>query len=861
MVLMTGAKMFNLGPKCRPKAGANKCDQINATKTLFKPIREKSIKAESEIPNDHLETLIGVVERITYHNPENGWTVLKVAALQGSERLVSVVVHQTQVFAGATMEFQGAFSHHPQHGSQFKAVMALEKKPATTAALEKYLGSGLIKGIGPAIARRIVAHFDDRTLEIFDKKIDELVFVPGISEKKLQKIRTSWEDHRAVRDVMIFLQGYGVSTLYATKIYKAYGNKAIEIVSKNPYRLAAEIYGIGFFSADKIALAMGLQKDGELRIEAGVRHVLSTSRDQGHCFLTEGQILLQTPELLRQTLDQEKILATLEKLINSQNIKMRKLNSIACYYDKKLYFDELTFAKNLQRIKSQVFSVNAKSLKKTIQDYCLKNLIQLSAEQESSIFGICQQAFSVLTGGPGCGKTTTTRVLVQVLRSLKKSVLLAAPTGRAAQRMTEVIGFEAKTIHRLLGWKPGPNGFAKNDKETLDCDFLIIDESSMLDITLGSALLKSVPTGAQVLFIGDPDQLPSVGAGDVLADLLKSKGIVSFRLTKVFRQAQASSIIRYAHQINVGEIPEIASPIQNPKAFLQGNDCLFVDADEATREQIQFIQKSKWAISQSGLESSPSTHPLTRSELQDSLLSIPQKFRHVDLNTLARSESSAAELKAVLKNIHPWSSLNFGLTALETLVRLATKSIPEWLGLGCEIQVLTPQVRGSLGTININLVLQNVCNPQAVHKSQIQLGNKILREGDRVIQTRNNYELGVFNGDIGLISEIDTDDQTCLVSFPGPEDRQVTFERDHLGDLSLAYAITIHKSQGSEFQAVIVPVLGQHFNMLYRNLIYTGLTRAKKLAIFVGSRRAFATAIGQIDNRQRQTALAQLLAD
>lgn len=844
----------------------------------------------SDVSNESLERLAGIVERVTFHNEQNGWSVLKVTSFRDPARMTTVLIHQAKVFAGATMEFWGAWGHHPKHGEQFKAVRAIEKKPATAAALEKYLGSGLIRGVGPATAKRIVGHFNNKTLEVFENNIEDLMKVPGIAEKKLEQIKVSWEEHRAIRDVMIFLQGYGISTLFATKIYKTYGDTAIEIVSRNPYRLAHDIYGIGFYSADKIALAMGFARTGEPRIEAGIKHVLSASREEGHCFLTDRQIVAESLELVREKIEPERILAILQNLLSTDQVKCRKLTRgeeiAACYYSKGLYFDELTTALNVRGLLSIPISIDAERVRTWVVRHCEKNGIALSDEQHAAVCGIAAESFSVLTGGPGVGKTTCTKVLVQLLKAMKKHVLLAAPTGRAAQRMTEVIGNEAKTIHRLLEWAPDKNGFKRDDKDPLKTDFLIVDETSMLDISLAASLLKAVPRGAQVLFIGDPDQLPAVGAGDVLSDLLKTSTVPRFRLTKVFRQAQASSIIRFAHEINTGSIPRILSPLAKPSAFADGNDCLFVDADEATQDQVKFIQRARFAIEQTLKE--PEGHliklgeewqgrlqkttegvevdSLYRPELFDEqavrapVLTIPEKFKHVDLTKFAKAESTTKELMAVLKTVHPWSSLHYGLTAVETVVRLHTKTIPEWLGKDTEVQILTPQVRGTLGTLNLNDSLQRIANPESPLKRQIQVGARLLRVGDRVIQTRNNYDLGVFNGDIGRVTQVDSEEMTCEVCFAGGEERVVNFEKEDLSDLSLAYAITIHKSQGSEFQAVIIPVLGQHFNMLFRNLIYTGLTRAKKLAIFVGNRRAFAMAVGQIDNRKRQTALADLVS-
>jgi exodeoxyribonuclease V alpha subunit len=839
--------------------------------------------------NKILERLAGIVERVTFHNEQNGWSVLKVTSFKDPARMTTVLIHQVKVFAGATMEFWGEWGHHPKHGEQFKAVRAVEKKPATAAALEKYLGSGLIRGVGPATAKRIVGYFNEKTLDVFEGHIEDLMKVPGIAEKKLEQIKVSWKEHSAIRDVMIFLQGHGISTLFATKIYKTYGDKAIKIVSENPYRLAHDIYGIGFFSADKIALAMGFERTGEPRIEAGIKHVLSASREDGHCFLTDQQIIGNSLELLSEKIEPDRILNVLQNLLKTDQIKLRYLTVndavLSCYYSKTLYFDELTVTKSILELLADKIFVDSQRVESWVERHCKKNNISLSDEQKTAICEIAGQSFSILTGGPGCGKTTCTKVLVQLLEAMKKNVVLAAPTGRAAQRMTEVIGIEAKTIHRLLEWTPSKNGFKRDENDPIKTDFLIIDETSMLDISLAASLLKAIPREAQVLFIGDPDQLPSVGAGDVLSDLLKTESVPRYRLTKVFRQAQASSIIRFAHEINTGLIPRIISPLAKTTAFSEGHDCLFVDADEATQDQVKFIQRARFAIDQTlkdndgyliklgdkwqgklqktseGIEVDSLYRPdqIDEQSIRAPILTIPEKFKHVDLEAIAKAESNIKELMAVLKSVHPWSSLNYGLTAAETVVRLYTKTIPEWLGKNVEIQILTPQVRGTLGTLNLNESLQRISNPESSTKRQIQLGARILRVGDRVIQTRNNYDLGVFNGDIGQIRNIDSENVSCEVRFSGGEERVVNFEKEDLSDLTLAYAITIHKSQGSEFQAVIIPVLGQHFNMLFRNLIYTGMTRAKKLAIFVGSRKAFAMAVGQIDNRKRQTALTNLL--
>ena len=470
---------------------------------------------------------------------------------------------------------------------------------------------------------------------------------------------------------------------------------------------------------------------------------------------------------------------------------------------------------------------------------------------------------------------------------MKLKVTLAAPTGRAAQRMTEVMGKEAKTIHRLLEWSPFENKFKCDENNPLETNFLILDEVSMLDISLAASLFRAIPPGVQVLFIGDPDQLPAVGAGNVLRDLLGAVSVHRFELTQIFRQAQESSIVRFAHEINMGVIPQVTSLIKDPQAFQKGSDCLFADADEATVDQVRFIRKVNQMLE--GLNSGNENQGLLRlkedwvgrikkteagveldhlyrpeyadiDETKSPVLVIPEKFKNVDLLNVARASSEVDQLKSVLKYVHPWSSLKYGMTAVDTLVRLYTQTIPRWLDKSVEIQVLSPQLRGSMGTLNLNKVLQDASNPESPSKKQLTMGGRVFRQGDRVIQTRNNYDLEIFNGDIGTVVDL-TEEGTCTVNFHGRQEERgvVHINSENLGDLHLAYAITVHKSQGSEFDVAIIPIMGQHFNMLYRNLIYTGLTRAKKLAVFVGSRKALSMAIRQVDHKVRQTALKILI--
>ncbi len=812
------------------------------------------------------EKIRGVVEGITFHNQENGWSVLRVRLFDSYQDVVKVTVHQVSVFAGATMEFVGNWTDHKIYGRQFKADSACERKPASAAALEKYLGSGLIKGVGPKTAKKIVSHFANQTLDVFEQHIERLTEVEGIAEKKLSSITSAWQEHRSIRDVMMFLQSHEISTLFAVRIYKRYGDKAIVLVTENPYRLAQDFYGIGFFSADRVAISIGIPPESDIRLTAAIRHLLSASREQGHCYLTRDQICSQAGELLERDISGA-IDTQLQAMEIGHLLKVRSLPNptnpeklLSCYYSKTLFYDEEYCA---QRLSSQVRFRNVDRAKiiKWMKHYEAQANICLSKEQMAAVVDIANQHCSVLTGGPGCGKTTTTKVLVALLQNLGTTILLAAPTGRAAQRMCEVIGIEAKTIHRLLEYQGG--GFKRDEKNPLRADFIIVDECSMLDISLSASLFRAVSSDTSVLLIGDADQLPSVGAGNVLRDIIYSSTVPSFHLTKIFRQAQKSQIIQYAHSINKGNIPAIQSPFKDP-AVWKNKDCFFIDSDEVTQEQLRFISKVKQYYNsiedrESCLsEINPYEFDTTTAGNTKDRFQIPDKFRHVNIKTVLNTESASEMLLAVQKKIHPWSSLYYGLTAVDVVRNLYSQWIPKYLGRSSEIQVLTPMIRGSMGAANLNRIVQGAVNPAGQGRKELTVGEKIFREGDRVIHRRNNYDLNVFNGDIGRIEKIDNVMLSCSVMFY-PDMRVVEYKREELTELDTAYAITIHKSQGSEFDVVIVPILTQHYKMLFSNLVYTGLTRAKKLAIFVGTRRALAMAIRNRDTANRQTALLHLL--
>ncbi len=879
------------------------------------------------------EKLSGVVERVTFHSAETGWSVLQVAPFGAPHTRVAVTLHQAKVFAGASVDFFGHYVQHPKYGEQFASSHAVERKPASVAALEKYLGSGLIAGVGPRTARKIVKHFGERTLAVFEREIERLVEVRGIADRKLLQISEAWRAHQALREVMLFLQEHGISTLFSAKIYKAYGDGAVEIVRRDPYRLARDIYGIGFFSADRIALSLGVARDGPTRIDAGIRHVLAASREHGHCFLSAEQVVGQTLDLLDlpsgdspQTAAGARLRDALCDLVDRGEIARRQLPlcglssavqnalsggippgardcaaAIDAYYARSLLRDEAEVARRIARRIGQRASVDRARVERWLEAWSRRARIALSEEQREAVIGSVGLSFAVLTGGPGCGKTTTTRAIVQLARAMGKRVTLAAPTGRAAQRMTEVVGYESRTIHRLLEWTPGQAGFSRNAERPLETDLLVVDETSMLDISLTAALLGAVPDEAQILFVGDPDQLPAVGAGDVLGELLRAADVPRFALNEVFRQAETSHIVRFAHAIRRGSVPRVPSPLARPSVWDEEVDCLFLDAEEASQPQIRFLSRAKAVIartledgrervlesggekvgllreredgagvrvlaaSEATLDAGTLAAPLAETGAPPAVpepFSIPTRFLRVDLEKLAPGSPLARELGEVIGRVHPHSVLHHGLSLTDAVLRLYTKTIPERLGSNAEIQILSPMNRGSVGTTALNRAVQAVVTPAGDGRPELALGDRCFRVGDRVIQHRNDYELGVYNGDIGTIRAVDAAELGCEVAFgPGSREHVVHYGREKLAELSLAYAITVHKSQGSEFDAVILPLVTQHYRMLFRGLVYTGLTRAKKLAVFVGQRSALALAVGNVRSRARQTALAHLVEE
>ena len=709
--------------------------------------------------NEHPATLLRcVVERITYQNPENGYSVLKVK-VKGYNDLVTLVGNLLEVPVGSVLLCRGEWKVDKRYGSQFVAATWEETMPATVYGIEKYLGSGLVKGIGPRFARAIVQRFGTKTIDIIETEIERLYEVPNIGRKRVAKIRESWEKQKDIKNVMLFLQGYGVSTAYAAKIYREYGKESIDKVRENPYRLADDIWGIGFKTADGIAAKMGYEKEDPRRCRSGILYTLGQLSDEGHVYAGEEQLVKTAGQLLEA--GETAIRDTLAGMLQAEDLILDK----DAIYLPPFYHAECGTSRRLRDL--------AQSTGRSLFDG-LFDPSSLTAEtgieyDEVQLAAIRQAVTSkvmVLTGGPGTGKTTTTQGIIAALKKAGLRVLLAAPTGRAAKRMSEATGMEAKTIHRLLEYNP-QDGYKRNDENPLEGDALIVDECSMIDILLMNNLLKAVPVGMRLVFVGDIDQLPSVGAGNVLRDIIDSQRIPVVRLVRIFRQAQKSRIVMNAHTINQGRFPDTSNG--------RDTDFFFMREDDPER-------------------------------------------------------------------------------AAETIVRLVKERLPRaYRESPDRIQVLTPMQRGVVGAANLNLLLQQALNPSG---PSLNRGGYTYRQGDRVMQQRNNYDKDVFNGDLGYIREVDTEERTLKVDFDG---KWVEYDVTELDELTLAYATTIHKAQGSEYPIVVMPVLMTHFVMLQRNLIYTGITRAKKICVLLGAAKALAYAVRNVSVLKRNTRLKERL--
>ncbi len=717
-----------------------------------------------------LQSLEGTIERFTYQNAENGYTVARVQP-KGKAYEVTAVGTLAGAAVGELVRLHGFWRNHPEYGRQFEVRSFSVQLPATVEGIRKYLGSGLIKGIGPVNAGRIVDAFGLETLEVIEGRPDRLQDVPGIGPKRAERIRQGWEEQKQIKEIMIFLQGQGIGAGLAVRIYKRYGDESLAVVQNDPYRLARDVSGIGFKTADRIAQALGGALDSPQRIEAGLTYCLSTFCDEGHCFALRNDLVARAAELLQVPL------AACEEHLGRLVEREALVAEDEAVYLHPFFQAELGVARKLRLLQAaprdRLAQFQGVDWERAFGWLAGKSAIELVAPQQAAIRMALTERVAVLTGGPGTGKSTIIGSLIALLAAKGGSVLLAAPTGRAAKRLSEATGLPAKTIHRLLEYNPAAGKAFMHDRDNpLDADLVIIDECSMVDILLMNHLLKAIEAGSHLLLVGDMDQLPSVGPGNVLRDLIESGVIPVTRLTTIFRQAAGSAIIANAHRINRGELPRVSREIRDFYLFKQ-----------------------------------------------------PDPTQAADL-----------------------------------ILDLVSRRIPNYFGLNTQgdIQVLSPMHRGVAGVGELNRRLQEQLNPPGPAKPEVQHGARTFRLGDRVMQIRNNYDKKVFNGDLGRVVGVDLEEREVTVDFDG---ERVNYEYLQLDELTHAYAVSVHKAQGSEFPAVVIPLLGQHYLLLQRNLLYTAVTRAKRLVVLVGSWKAVSMAVRNDRIAQRNTRLAQRLRE
>ncbi|MGI6538371.1 MAG: ATP-dependent RecD-like DNA helicase [Caldicoprobacterales bacterium] len=710
------------------------------------------------------QSLTGVIERITFVNNENGYTVARIRS-KGCKDLITIVGNMPSVSIGAVVSLKGSWKVDSRYGRQFEVVSFEEKLPATAAGIEKYLGSGLIKGIGPVYAKRIVKKFKADTLRVIEDDIERLLEVEGIGPRRIEMIKAAWEEQKEVKNIMIFLQSHGVSTAYGVKIYKYYGNESIKVVQENPYKLADDIWGIGFKTADKIAQNIGFDFKSYERIRSGIFYVLNQMSNDGHCFAYRDQLIEEANKLLE--VEPELVESAVDSMLKEGSLVLDQDDAI---FLPVFYHSEVGVARRLKQIKETDSPFIHKPKEEILELLERRNKVRYDRIQREAIIKAGSQKLMILTGGPGTGKTFTTLGIISLYRQLGARILLAAPTGRAAKRMSEVTRMEAKTIHRLLEYQPAKGGYTVNEDNPLKCDVLILDEVSMVDLILMYNLLKAVPNEAVVIMVGDIDQLPSVGAGNVLRDMIESGGIEVVRLTTIFRQARGSMIITNAHRVNQGYFIKYSGP--------KTRDFFFMEEEE------------------------------------------PDKIA-------------------------------------ETIVSLVVKRLPKYYNVDPikDIQVLCPMLRGSTGTHNLNRLLQEKFSSRGLY---VQYGGTTYYVGDKVMQIKNNYDKNVFNGDIGFIEDINREDQVIRIVF---DSRPVEYDFTELDEVVLAYASTVHKSQGSEYPIVVAPLTTQHYMMLQRNLLYTCITRAKKVFVLIGTKKAVAMAIKNNKIAKRNTMLAKRIGE
>ena len=730
---------------------------LDAT-TSMKPQPDQSLK----------EVLAGLVERVTYHNVENGFCVLRVKA-RSHRDLVTVIGYAATISGGEWITASGEWVNDLTHGQQFKARFMRCSAPTSIDGIEKYLSSGMIRGIGPVYAKKLVRAFGEKVFDIIETEPDRLREVDGVGRVRAQRITVAWAEQKIVREIMVFLHSHGVGTARAVRIYKTYGSDAIQVMTENPYRLARDIRGIGFKTADAIAMKLGIEKTAMIRVRSGISYALTEAMDEGHCGLPTEELAPLAVELLE--VPKELVQTALDLELAEGTVIADAVGDTPCVFLGGLHRAEKVIAERILHLANGPLPWPYIDPEKALPWIEQKTGLSLAQSQVAAIRLAMLSKVLVITGGPGVGKTTIVNSILRILAAKGMELLLCAPTGRAAKRMTEATGFEAKTIHRLLEVDPRGGGFKRDSDNPLECDLLVVDETSMVDVLLMQALMKAVPDNAALLIVGDIDQLPSVGPGQVLADVIASGAVPVMRLTEVFRQAAQSRIITSAHRINQGLMPDLSRPEGS-------SDFYFVQADE------------------------------------------PE-------------------------------------TAVPRIVELVKTRIPHRFGLDPirDIQVLCPMNRGGIGARSLNIELQAALNPAGDRK--VERFGWTFAPGDKVMQIENDYDKEVYNGDIGYVDDVDPDADELTARF---DSQTVTYGFGELDALVPAYAATIHKSQGSEYPAVVIPVMTQHYAMLQRNLLYTGVTRGKKLVVLVGQKKAIAIAVRNVSGRRRWSKLKEWLS-
>ena len=725
------------------------------------------MRSRSETRSPDREVLAGLVERVTFHNTENGFCVLRIKA-RGHRDLVTVIGHTASISAGEWVTASGEWVNDRTHGQQFRARFLRTSEPSSVEGIEKYLGSGMIRGVGPVYAKKLVRAFGDKVFDVIENEADRLREVDGIGPVRAGRITAAWAEQKIVREIMVFLHSHGVGTARAVRIFKTYGADAVQVMSENPYRLARDIRGIGFKTADSIAMKLGIEKTAMIRVRAGISYALTEAMDEGHCGLPRDELVPLAESLLEVPADL--VRTALELELSEETIIADSVGDTDCIFLAGLYRAEAGIAELLRGLLRGPLPWPEIDTGKAIPWIEQRTQLTLADSQRTAVRTALAAKVMLITGGPGVGKTTIVNSILRILAVKSVKIALCAPTGRAAKRMSDATGMEAKTIHRLLEVDPRTGGFKRDAANPLDCMLLVIDETSMVDVLLMHALLKALPGSAALLVVGDVDQLPSVGPGQVLSDIIESGAIPVVRLTEVFRQAAQSQIIVNAHRINEGTLPDLRKPAGE-------SDFYFVPADE------------------------------------------PE-------------------------------------TAVSRILELVRTRIPRRFGLDPirDIQVLCPMNRGGMGARSLNIELQAALNPAGERK--VERFGWIFAPGDKVMQIENDYDKEVYNGDIGYIDDVDVDAGELTATFDG---RAVTYGFGELDMLVPAYAATIHKSQGSEYPAVVIPVMTQHYTMLQRNLIYTGVTRGKRLVVLVGQKKAVAIAVRNVSGRRRWSKLKEWL--